>query len=97
MSRQKVPEIVKSPTFLVGEGKYNEAVVPLPNGKHIPVQMHGSSGETNVVVNVNVSDTGTTSTQEGMDPAKLGQAISNAVQRELMAQKSPGGLLSKYG
>ena len=59
--------------------------------------MHGSSGETNVVVNVNVSDTGTTSTQEGMDPAKLGQAISNAVQRELMAQKSPGGLLSKYG
>jgi hypothetical protein len=97
MPANSIAGTVTSPTYLVGEGKYNEAVVPLPNGKHIPVQMHGSSGETNVVVNVNVSDTGTTSTQEGMDPAKLGQAISTAVQRELMAQKSPGGLLSKYG
>ena len=97
MPANSIAGTVTSPTYLVGEGKYNEAVVPLPNGKHIPVQMHGSSGETNDVVNVNVSDTGTTSTQEGMDPAKLGQAISNAVQRELMAQKSPGGLLSKYG
>jgi tape measure domain-containing protein len=34
--------IVTGPTMgLVGEGKYSEAVVPLPNGKSIPVQFSG--------------------------------------------------------
>jgi len=33
----------------------------------------------------------------GPDPNKLGQAIAAAVQRELVAQKAPGGILSKYG
>ena len=33
---------VKGPTLgLVGEGKYNEAIVPLPDGRSIPVQMKG--------------------------------------------------------
>jgi hypothetical protein len=27
----------------VGEGKYNEAIVPLPDGRSIPVQMRGGS------------------------------------------------------
>lgn len=36
--------IVQGPTLgLVGEGRYNEAVVPLPDGKSIPVQLGGSS------------------------------------------------------
>jgi hypothetical protein len=36
--------IVNGPTLgLVGEGKYNEAIVPLPNGKSIPVQMQGEN------------------------------------------------------
>jgi hypothetical protein len=34
---------VTGPTLgLVGEGKYNEAIVPLPDGKSIPVQMRGN-------------------------------------------------------
>ena len=34
--------MVSGPTLgLIGEGKYNEAVVPLPNGKSIPVQFSG--------------------------------------------------------
>jgi hypothetical protein len=34
--------IVTGPTMgLVGEGRYSEAVVPLPNGKSIPVQFSG--------------------------------------------------------
>ena len=37
--------MVNGPTLgLVGEGKYNEAIVPLPDGKSIPVQMRGPSG-----------------------------------------------------
>jgi tape measure domain-containing protein len=36
---------VTGPTLgLVGEGKYNEAIVPLPDGRSIPVQMKGASG-----------------------------------------------------
>lgn len=90
--------IVKQPTYLVGEGRYNEAVVPLPNGRAIPVQMSGGgSQQNNVAVTVNMTDSGTSTQTEGRDPAKLGQVIAAAVQKELMAQKSPGGLLSKYG
>lgn len=48
--------IINQPTLgLVGEGRYNEAVVPLPDGRSIPVKMHG--GGTNVVVNV-IDNTG---------------------------------------
>jgi tape measure domain-containing protein len=37
--------MVKGPTLgLVGEGKYNEAIVPLPDGRSIPVQMRGAGG-----------------------------------------------------
>ncbi len=37
--------MVNGPTLgLVGEGKYNEAIVPLPDGRSIPVQMKGGSG-----------------------------------------------------
>jgi tape measure domain-containing protein len=36
--------VVNGPTLgLVGEGKYNEAIVPLPDGRSIPVKMAGSS------------------------------------------------------
>ena len=97
--RDGLSGVVKQPTYLVGEGRYNEAVVPLPNGRAIPVQMHGGQGgqQNNVAVTVNMNDNGSTQTESGFDPNKLGQAISVAVQKELMSQKSPGGLLSKYG
>lgn len=46
--------IVTNPTIgLVGEGSMNEAVVPLPNGRSIPVEMNGSGRP--VVLNINVS------------------------------------------
>lgn len=36
--------VVGGPTLgLMGEGKYNEAIVPLPDGKSIPVQLGGRS------------------------------------------------------
>lgn len=36
--------IVTGPTLsLIGEGKYNEAIVPLPDGRSIPVQLGGRS------------------------------------------------------
>ena len=35
---------------MVGEGRYNEAIVPLPNGRAIPVDMRSSANTNNVTV-----------------------------------------------
>lgn len=94
--------IAKSPTVgLVGEGRYNEAIVPLPDGKSIPVMMGKGSGQqqNNIVINVSVDSEGGTKEdasgdREGMN---LGKAISNAVQQELLNQKRSGGILNPYG
>jgi hypothetical protein len=95
----KLGGIATEPTYMVGEGKYNEAVVPLPDGRSIPVQMKGGSGNANVTVNIS-SDGQTTSSMSangGEQAAQLGRAISTAVQEELLKQQRPGGMLSPYG
>jgi len=69
-----------------------EAVVPLPGGRAIPVNMTG--GANNIVVNV--SGDGGMQTQGG-DQEGLGRAIASAVQTELQNQKRSGGLLNPYG
>lgn len=83
--------IVNQPTLgLIGEGSMNEAIVPLPDGKSIPVQMTGSSGRnissntSNTIINVNLG---------GLELAN-GQNIQTQVQevvqdlvRELQLQK----------
>lgn len=90
---------------LFGEGRMNEAFVPLPDGRTIPVSMKSpmgggvnnvSSQSNQVTVHVNPT-TGTTSTNaSGMDPnmmQQLGSSIGAKVREELMFQKRPGGLL----
>ena len=74
-----------------------EAVVPLPNGKAIPVEMKNGGGTQNNIV-VNVSADGRTTTQGGgADMDKMGIAIAKAVQVELQNQKRSGGILNPYG
>jgi hypothetical protein len=77
-----------------------EAVVPLPDGKSIPVSMQGASQQNNVTVNVSVDSQGNASTNMQQDSAQagnLGQVIARAVQQELQNQKRSGGILSPYG
>ena len=77
-----------------------EAVVPLPNGRSIPVDMGKQSGQMVSNVTVNVSAEGNTKTESndgGMDSEKLGKAVANAVQLELQNQKRSGGILNPYG
>ena len=91
--------IVSEPTYMVGEGRYNEAVVPLPDGRSIPVQMKGGSGSANVTVNIS-SDGQTTSnltSNGGEQAAQLAKGISAVVQEELHKQQRNGGILSPYG
>jgi len=49
--------IVSGPhVALIGEGQHNEAVVPLPDGRSIPVDLGRGGGETNVNLTINAVD-----------------------------------------
>lgn len=69
-----------------------EAVVPLPNGNSIPVDLKGSSSNITINIDANGSSSG-----GGGDMDQLGKAVAGAVQRELQNQKRAGGILSPYG
>ena len=71
-----------------------EAVVPLPNGRSIPVDMgKGAGGTNNVSINVNMAE-GTTETVSDREEAKaLGVAINQAVYQVLEKEQRQGGLL----
>ena len=88
--------VVTNPTAaLIGEGGMNEAIVPLPNGRAIPVDMgKGAAGNVQTTINVNVDQGGNTETDVSGDNAnKLGLAINNAVKRVIMDERRAGGLL----
>jgi len=87
--------IVTGPTTaLIGEGGMNEAVVPLPNGRAIPVDMKGASGgNVNSNVTVNVTNEGDGGNTDPDGPAKLGKAIDTAVRKVIMDERRSGGLL----
>jgi len=79
-----------------------EAVVPLPNGNKIPVEMVNGSGaqNNNVTVNVAIDGNGNASSNTQQDSAQagnLGNIIAKAVQQELQNQKRSGGILNPYG
>ena len=78
-----------------------EAVVPLPDGKKIPVQMQGSnSNVNNISVSVSVDQSGQTSTSVNNADStaqgrQFGEMISRAIQEELTIQSREGGLLNR--
>lgn len=89
--------IVKGPTLgLVGEGRYNEAVVPLPDGKKIPVEMGKNAGgnvSSSVVVNINNSG-GSESSTSGSQGNQLAKGIEGAVKDVIMREMRPGGMIA---
>lgn len=93
--------IAKQPTYMVGEGKNAEAVVPLPDNRSIPVTMTNGSGQKSVTqnqVNMTINANNGSSQKEFSteQAAALGDAMTKVVQEELMRQQRPGGLLSPY-
>jgi lambda family phage tail tape measure protein len=93
--------IVNGPTLfpfakgigLMGEAG-PEAIMPLRRGRdgNLGVMSSGGGGTTNVVVNVDASGSSVEGDQQ--QAKALGNAISAAVQSELVKQKRPGGLLA---
>ena len=90
--------IVTGPTLgLVGEGRYNEAVIPLPDGKSVPVDLSGAPGggaiTSNIVINIS-SDGQSSSNANGANSAELGRKIEGAVKQVMVAELRPGGILA---
>lgn len=78
---------------VIGEGRYNEAIVPLPNGKSIPVAFQGnvpqSKGNTfNITVNVAGGGGGS----DYVKASELGREIVSVLETQV---NQPGGAL--YG
>ena len=88
--------VVKGPTLgMVGEGRFNEAIVPLPNGKSIPVEMGGGAGSnisTNITVNVNNGQV--SSKASGSQGNDLARNLEGAVKQVIMREMQPGGMIS---
>jgi hypothetical protein len=79
-------------TGLMGEAG-PEAIIPLKRGRDGKLGVAGGGGgTTNVVVNVDAS--GSSVEGDQAQAKALGNAISAAVQSELVKQKRPGGLLA---
>lgn len=85
-----------SPTLgLIGEGRYNEAIVPLPDGKSIPVDMKGGGK------NINISNTFNFSGGQGneQDQRRMGNMIAGQIKEQVrMAikdEKRFGGVLNR--
>jgi lambda family phage tail tape measure protein len=72
-----------------------EAIMPLRRMSNGRLGIEGTAGSTNVTVNVDAGGSAAQSQVSGDDKAaaRLGKAIANAVQMELVKQKRPGGLL----
>jgi hypothetical protein len=91
--------MVTKPTLgLVGEGVYNEAVVPLPDGNSIPVKMTGNSGSggasLNIVNNVTVASGSGGTDKERQDMAtKTAATIKGMIKEIIKDEKRYGGLL----
>ena len=72
-----------------------EAVVPLPNGRSIPVEMQGGmGGVNNVTINVDAGGNASSTGNEEQGRA-LGMAIQAAVMETIQREKRPGGVLSR--
>ena len=72
-----------------------EAVVPLPNGRSIPVDIgKANMGTNNVSINVNMAEGTTDTTTDAQNAKDLGAAINTAVLKVIEKEQRTGGLLA---
>jgi tape measure domain-containing protein len=88
--------IVTGPTLgLVGEGRYNEAVVPLPDGKSVPVDLGGAAGNIQSSIIINIDGNGNAkSDASGSNASDFGRKIEGAVKQVIVNELRPGGVLA---
>lgn len=84
------PIVNKPHVALIGEGKYNEAVVPLPDGRSIPVEMQGGGGA-NVTVEINAVDARSVDALFRERKDTLTDIIRNAISQSRQFRSAVGG------
>ena len=98
MPRYAKGGIATQPTYLVGEGKQNEAVVPLPDNKSIPVDLgRGANATNNTSINVNIDGSGANADVTADGGSALAEAINASVMSTIMKEQAPGGILNPTG
>ena len=91
--------IVNRPTLaMVGEGRFNEAIIPMPNNRSVPVDLKGAVGSnysTSIAVNISNSADGTTANSQitGDQGNKFAGALDRAVKQAILDEQRPGGSL----
>jgi len=93
--------IASSPQLaLYGEGSHNEAYVPLPDGRSIPVTMTGGGGVTPVSIEINVtqnsdgsSSTSTSASDQSSSWRIMAERVRAIVIDEVRNQRRYGGLV----
>ena len=93
------PRVTRPTLGLVGEGAHNEAIVPLPDGRSIPVIMRGGGGGVTFAPTVNVSVTaGPEQSPQGIGEAvgrEVTRSLRGLVREELQSQLRPGAQLNR--
>jgi uncharacterized protein YukE len=80
--------VATGPTLgLIGEGKYNEAVVPLPDGKNIPVKMANSGTTVQIINNAGVN---TDVQKETVDGREVIKVFLSAVTQDILKNGQVG-------
>jgi hypothetical protein len=75
-----------------------EAIVPLPNGRSLPVQLQGGAagggwGGGSITIPISVDATGTAVAGNNEKGSRLGEMVGQAVKEVLIREKRPGGIL----
>jgi polyhydroxyalkanoate synthesis regulator phasin len=88
----------------VGEGRLPEAIVPLPDGRTIPVTLSGAMGGTQIVNDIDVTVTAPAGNGQAFDPKTaemfgkvIAVAVESKVNEVLLKNMRPGGLLNSEG
>ena len=75
-----------------------EAIVPLPNGRSLPVQLQGGAagggwGGGSITIPISVDAKGTAVAGNNEKGSRLGEMVGQAVKEVLIREKRPGGIL----
>lgn len=90
------PNVSRPTLGLVGEGQYPEAIVPLPDGRSIPVQFQGAGGAGQpVTVNtyVTVNNENGDSSVEADQTSEFAERLTARIIEVIHEEKQPGGSL----
>ncbi|HEY9629374.1 MAG TPA: tape measure protein [Coleofasciculaceae cyanobacterium] len=86
----------KSTLAMIGEGAHPEAIVPLPNGRSIGVELKGNKGgggDVNTNITVHVGSNGAVSSS-GAKAGQMSRELEAAVVQVVQKHRRPGGALA---